>query len=495
MRILIDSNIFIYCEDPKIISDNLQRLLSVINENNHTILIHPASFDEINNDQDIKRKNFMLSKIKTYPLLESPSNPDIKFLNTVGRGVHEPITYNDKILFAVSKSTVDILITEDKGIEKNALKLGIESNVMDILTALIYFENIHYKKPISHVIIKDVPTSNIDVNDPIFDSLREDYPNFNRWFEEKCVKEGRRCWVYSEGDRIQAILIYKKEDEAITDITPILPRHKRLKISTLKVALQGNRIGELLLKLAIRYCVNNNIDETYLTHFVKEQDPLVKLIEEFGFECIGNNVRGEAVYLKKLIPAHPNVINPVEMSRKFYPSFKDGNNIKKFIVPIIPEYHNRLFQDYEERQWEITEYVNVNPQGNTIRKAYLSNSLIKKIRPGDILLFYRSRDQHKITSIGVTESVYLSLTNSKDIWNLIGSNRSVYTREEIEAIKKPVTVIIFRHHFNFNHPLDINQLIANNILVLAPRSIIEIDNKKYEYIKSNGGINEYFTFD
>ncbi len=249
-----------------------------------------------------------------------------------------------------------------------------------------------------------------------------------------------------------------------------------------------------MLKLAIKYCVNNNIDETYLTHFVKEQDALVKLIEEFGFEYIGNNVGGEAVYLKKLVPDNPNEINPVEMSRRFYPSFKDGYNIKKFVIPIKPKYHNRLFQDYEERQWEITEYVNVNPQGNTIRKAYLSNSLIKKISPGDILLFYRSHDQHKITSIGVTESVYLSLTNSKDIWNRIGSNRSVYTREEIEAIKKPVTVIIFRHHFNLNHPLDINQLTANNILVSAPQSIIEIDNKKYEYTKSNGGINEHFAF-
>lgn len=308
-------------------------------------------------------------------------------------------------------------------------------------------------------------------------------------------KKGRRCWVYSEGDRIQTILIYKEEDEAITDATPALPKHKRLKIATLKVALQGNRIGELLLKLAIKYCVNNSIDETYLTHFVKEQDPLVKLIEEFGFEYICNNARGEAIYIKKLVPTNPSGINPVEMSRRFYPSFKDGNNIKKFVVPILPEYHNRLFQDYEERQWEITEYVKINPQGNTIRKAYLSHSLIKKIKPGDVLLFYRSHDQHRITSIGVTESVYLSLTDPRDIWNRIGTNRSVYTREEVEAIKKPVTVIIFRHHFNLNHPLDINQLTANKILVSAPQSIIEIDNKKYGHIKSNGGINEHFTFD
>lgn len=495
MRILIDTNVFIYREDPKIVTENLQRLLRIINENKHTILIHTASFDDINNDRNIERKSIMLSKIKTYPFLESPPAPDKKFLSSIGRGVQDPVINDDKILYAVYRNAADIFITEDKEIQKNALKLGIEDRVMDILTALIYFENIHYKKPVSHVIIRDVPTYSIDVNDPIFDSLREDYPEFNWWYEEKCVKKGRRCWVYTEGDRVHAILIYKEEDEAIKDITPALPKHNRLKIATLKVDLQGNRIGELLLKLAIKYCINNNIDEMYLTHFVKEQDPLIKLIEEFGFEYISNNIRGEAVYLKKLIPDTPKGINPVDMSRRYYPSFKDGNSIKKFIVPIIPEYHNRLFQDYEERQWEITEYVNINPQGNTIRKAYLSRSRIKKINPGDILLFYRSHDQQKITSIGVTESVYLSLIDSKDIWNRIGSNRSVYTREEIEAIKKPVTVIIFRHHFNLNHSLDIKQLTANNIIVSAPQSIIEIDNKKYEYIKSHGGINEHFTFD
>lgn len=495
MRILIDTNVFIYREDPKILSENLQRLLRIINENKHTILIHPASLDDINNDKDAERKDIMLSKIRTYPLLESPPTPNKNFLDSIGRSIQETIKNDDKILYAIYRNSADILITEDKEIQKNASKLGIENSVMDMLTALIYFENIHFKKPVSHVIIRDLPTYGIDINDPIFDSLRADYPEFNWWYEEKCVKKGRRCWVYTEGDRVQAILIYKEEDDPISDVNPPLPKHKRLKIATLKVALQGNRIGELLLKLAIQYCVNNNLDEIYLTHFVKEQDPLVKLIEEFGFEYIGDNTRGEAVYLKKLIPDNAKGINPVEMSHRFYPSFKDGKTIKKFVIPIIPQYHNRLFQDYVKRQWELPEYVNINPQGNTIRKAYLSHSLIKKISPGDILLFYRSHDQHKITSIGVIENVYLSITDSNDIWNKIGNNRSVYTREEIEAMEKPVTVIIFRHHFNLKNPLALRRLKADNILVSTPQSIIEIEHEKYEYVKKNGGINEHFTFD
>lgn len=39
MRILIDTNVLILREDPKILSENLQKLLRILNENHHTILV------------------------------------------------------------------------------------------------------------------------------------------------------------------------------------------------------------------------------------------------------------------------------------------------------------------------------------------------------------------------------------------------------------------------------------------------------------------------
>ncbi len=406
------------------------------------------------------------------------------------------ITNDDSLLYAAYRNAVDVLITQDKGIHKNALKLNLEERVMDISTALHYFEIIHSITPISHVIIREEPVHNIDIDDPIFDSLKDDYPEFVKWFE-KIAREGRKCWVDRENSEVKAILIYKEEDEQI-DTTSPLPKKKRFKITTLKVDLPGYRIGELLLKLAFKYCIKNNIDEIYLTHFVKNNDNLVKLIEEFGFEYISDNTRGEAVYIKKLIPVNDKVLtlSPVEMSKKFYPSFKDGYSIKKFIIPIQPKFHNLLFQDYQKRQMEITEYININPQGNTIKKAYLSHSIIKKIRPGDILLFYRSKDKQELTSIGVVESIYYSVDNPDEVWGLVGKNRSVYTLDEIKEIcKKPTTVIIFRHHFNLDSPLSLKGLIEEGILKAQPQSIAEIDNEKYDRVKSIGGINGRFTFD
>lgn len=72
MRILIDTNIFIYREDDRVLSSNLQNVLKTLNNLNVEILLHPKSIEEIKRDRNEDRKKVMLSKIHTYPLLESP---------------------------------------------------------------------------------------------------------------------------------------------------------------------------------------------------------------------------------------------------------------------------------------------------------------------------------------------------------------------------------------------------------------------------------------
>jgi hypothetical protein len=59
-------------------------------------------------------------------------------------------------------------------------------------------------------------------------------------------------------------------------------------------------------------------------------------------------------------------LNPLDLAKKYYPSFKDSPNIKKFLIPIQPEYHNQLFPDYRNRQMKLTEYSEINVVGNTI---------------------------------------------------------------------------------------------------------------------------------
>lgn len=493
MKIIFDTNILIHIEDPKELSKNLQDLMKLFREHGHQIFIHPASLKDIDNDQDENRKKIILSKLKGYPLIESPPKPTDDFLSVAGLSSKSNEINDTEILFAIQRNAADFLITEDYGLQKKAIRANLEDRVFSIDSALDYFKNLYARKVISHPLLKEDYLHNLDIEDPFFDSLKEDYEEskFRKWFKEKSI-EGRKCWVYKEYDDIKALLMLKEEDEPI-ETSPQIPAGRRLKIATLKVDLSGFKLGELFLKMAFQYCINNQIFETYLTHFRKEDDVLINLIENYGFESVGFlKTNNEEVFLKKLIPIEKN-LSPVETSKKYYPSFRDSPYVKKFLVPIMPDFHDRLFPDFSQRQMKITDYSEINIPGNAIKKAYLSHSAITKIRPGDILLFYRSHDQKAITSIGIVDREPVRSNVPDKVVAFVGQ-RSVYLHDEIKDMtQKPVLVLLFRHHLNLPNPPELNYLRNHKIIQYAPRSIMELDHNQYVAIKKGGKLDERFT--
>jgi hypothetical protein len=496
MKIIFDTNILIHIEDPKELSKNLQDLLKIFREHGHQIFIHPASLKDINNDKDEKRKKVILSKIEGYPRIESPPKPTDEFLSVVGVSSNSNEINDNEILFAIQRNAADFLITEDYGLQKKAIRANLEDRVLSIDSALDYFKNLYARKVMQHTLLKEVFVRNLDVEDPFFNLLKEDYGDsvFRDWFKKISI-QGRKGWVYNENSKIKALLILKEENEEIKTSPPI-PAAERLKIATLKVDITGSKLGELFLKMAFQYCISNHIFETYLTHFRKQDDKMIPLIENFGFEFAGflperkGKLEKEEVYIKKFISNEKDLL-PIDLARKYYPSFTDIPSIKKFLVPIMPPYHDRLFPDFRERQMKITDYFEINIPGNAIKKAYLSHSAITKIRPGDILLFYRSHDQKAITSIGVVDREPVR-TNEPDKVAAIVGQRSVYFYDEIKDMTQtPVLVILFRHHLNLPNPLDLKYLRAHNIPV--PQTIIEINHNQYIAIKKGGKLDERFT--
>lgn len=272
MRILIDTNIFILREDNKVVSENLQDLLRILNEESVSILIHPLSVEEINKDQDEARKTVSLSKIRTYSLLESPPNPkdDEDYLNSVGATDNIHDRNDNNILFSVYKNAVDFFITEDMGIHRKASKLGIEDRVFTLDEAVTTFEEMYKEfQPKYPPAITEEKVYNLNGNDKIFDSLKKEYDDFEKWLID-ISKEGRDCWVHFNSDgNIGAILIYKKENEVLELKDKNLAKKDRVKICTFKASRRGYKIGELFLKLIIEYALKNNVDEIYLTHFSK----------------------------------------------------------------------------------------------------------------------------------------------------------------------------------------------------------------------------------
>ncbi len=183
----------------------------------------------------------------------------------------------------------------------------------------------------------------------------------------------------------------------------------------------------------------------------------------------------------------------VQVAKKFYPKFYDGHEVKKFIVPIKPEYHEKLFSD-DKRQSTLYEHEKgFIVEGNAIKKAYLSHSRITKISSGDLLIFYRSIDS-EITVIGVVEKVLANLKDADDIMKNVGK-RTVYRPEEIDEILRKGNVIVLLFIFSnyIPHPQNLDKLKALNVLRGAPQSIQQITQDAYLRLKKAGGIDESFT--
>lgn len=305
MRVLLDTNIFIYREDNQVIPEDLQNLILVLNKIRAELLIHPLSVQEIRRDRNKKRQAVMLSKIGAYPVLEMPPTPDNdhEFLKIIGckNDAHDLIDNN--LLYAIQKDAVDFLLTEDRDIHKKAVRVGIDSRVLLIAEALLLFRA-HLQKDsvVTPPALSRKPVHSLDTNDPFFDSLKEEYQEFENWFR-KVKREGRECLVsYKDDGGIGALLIYKFEEELVDAVPRNLPKKRRVKLSTFKVEQLGYKIGELFIKLSIDIALKDDVYEIYLTHFVRPEDRLVELITEYGFYSVGTNSRGEGVFVKRLIP-------------------------------------------------------------------------------------------------------------------------------------------------------------------------------------------------
>lgn len=103
------------------------------------------------------------------------------------------------------------------------------------------------------------------------------------------------------------------------------------------------------------------------------------------------------------------------------------------------------------------------------------------MNPGDVLLFYRSVDEHALTSIGVVET-YETLADAEAIVARV-KRRTVYSLPEIQRMaSKPTRVILFRFVRHLSRALPLQELLSRRILGSHPQSITKISHDKFEDI-------------
>lgn len=489
MKVLLDTNIIIHREANKIYKPEIGQLFKWIDNLKYSKYIHPLTVEELKRYQDPNALDTMSIKLESYNLLKHQAPLGEEVIKISKRVDNQENDINDtQILNEVYEGRVDILISEDKKIHTKANLLGISNRVFRIQTFLekVISENpelIDYKV----LAVKRVDFADVDIKDEFFDSFREDYAEFDNWFNKK---SDDICYVcFSEGN-LTAFLFIKTEgiNENYAEINPVFEKKKRLKIGTFKVTANGYKIGERFLKIIFDNALQSRVDEIYVTIFDKreEQERLIELLKVWGFCYFGIKTTqngDEQVYVRSFNKELINTDNP----KLTFPFFSREQNI--FLVPIYPKYHTELFPDSILNNQSPKDFIENYPHRNALSKVYISRSYLKNLKSGDVIVFYMTGGKYKgvATTLGIVESSILEIEHEEEFISLC-RKRSVFTNQELSEhwnynkANRPF-VVNFLYTYSFRKRPNLEWLVNNGIISSydnVPRGFSKITVEQFD---------------
>jgi ribosomal protein S18 acetylase RimI-like enzyme len=504
LKLLLDTNVLIALEDPKPLPPAIAALSQKAQLHGLTLFVHEAAVRDVGRDPDVNRRGLTLSKLARFPILEQVAHgSDSALEDHFGSIKNDNDRCDVRMLDCLRLGVVDFLVTEDIGLHKRATRAGLADRTWRVLDALAWIRRTFEPQEFQLPYVLARKAHQISLSDAIFDTLREDYNGFDKWFEEKCLRQHRDCWIVDIGGRIAGLLIRK--DETRAEAQTAHAGRRVLKICTFKISpeFRGEKLGEHLLKKVLWFAQANHYDLVYVTAFPKH-DFLIALLQTFGFETTRVRENGELMLERPLhhepVIDLPAVTEPLSRDLQMYPRYYDGPTVGKFVVPIQWQYHITLFPEiaeasplplFPEERFVVGADIGADrTPGNTIRKVYVCRAQTRKLKPGSVLVFYLSkcemnRSQHA-TSVGVVEQTQLAASLT-DLMRAVG-RRSVYTRQDLTIMNpreaSPVLVIDFLLIGHIAPAVPLSTLLSDGVFSSRPpQSIKSVDEAAYLKLK------------
>jgi len=489
MKILLDTNIVIHRESIPL-HKGIGHLFRWIDNLNYKKCIHQVTLDEINKLRDEEKLKGFSIKLHSYNILPTtaPLNPSVDAISKK-YDVSDKDVNDTKLLNEVHCGRVDFLITEDRKIHKKAFELGIDDRVFTIDG---FLEKVTSENPqltdYKVLSVRKEYFGNIDHQDEFFETFKEDYKGYEKWFNRKSDEPAYIC---RSAQKIVAFLYLKieEENEPYPDIKPTFSKRRRLKIGSFKVALNGYKLGERLLRIIFDNALRFSVDEIYVTIFPRriEQERLVSLLEDFGFKYHGTKLSEsgeEQVYVRDFSRSAST-----NKPKTTYPYM--SNKASKYLVSIRPEYHTNLFPDSILRTESPEDFVENEPFRNAISKVYVCRSLERDLKPGDIIIFYRTGGYYKgvISTLGIVENVVTSINDEQHLISLC-RKRSVFSDDELikywsEQPSNRPFIVNFLYAYSFPKRINLKRLIELGIIQdikSAPRGFEKISDDSFKTI-------------
>lgn len=463
MRILLDTNVVIRNVDRhESLGPLAARLVSLADGTEAEFVVHPASLREATQATTI-------GQLSAFPALDDAEEPSAEFRALI-ETQRSPGHPDDALLFVLNQGRVDLLVTEDRQIHTKARRAGLEERVLYLgqavrsLSAL--FGSKHASMPgARRVLLYDVP-----VTQPFFDSLKGSYgEDFETWYSNKCVGQGRHGWIVGDPEALEAICITKIEEDDD-------PWTGWLKICTFKVdeSATGQHYGELLIKTAFEEGLRRDACGVFVEVAVDEQENLVGFLSGLGFVDAGEKPGSSDRVFAKTFAAPDSAADLADVVQSqliHWPWIDPAARLH--VVPIKPRWHRVLFPDAPHAQQSLDS--DSNPVGLGLRKAYLCHAPTNQISPGDTLAFYESAPVSAITTLATVERVFRS--DDPDHIAAHVAKRTVYTIEEIreQAAAGSVLVLVFRQVQHLDEPIPLGRLVRAHVASAgAWQSIAEV---------------------
>lgn len=335
--------------------------------------------------------------------------------------------------------------------------------------------------------------ADIDLSDIFFNTLKEDYPGFEAWFEKKS-KDGSKAYVQYTNSSLQAFLYLKNESgQELADIIPTRPACRRMKVGTFKVDAHNTKLGERFVKKIMDAALYMEADEIYVTIFPKHEG-LIRILQRYGFHEEGR--KGEELVLVKNMKTLTGDI------LKDYPLLTTTGK-RKFLLSIHPEYHTKMFPDSILKNEEGVKYDLIKDVAhtNSIHKIYVTSmDGVAQLESGDLIAIYRTKDdagparyRSVITSICQIEEVKTN-TDFATVEDFLAyaNYYSIFDSNVLEQWYGKKNITILKMTYN----VALTKRVTNGYMVdelkIAPKywGFFQLTDEQFEAILKKGEVDE-----
>ena len=268
----------------------------------------------------------------------------------------------------------------------------------------------------------------------------------------------------------------------------------------MKIDAHGTKLGERVIKKIFDHAVSEEVDEIYVTIF-DTHAKLIALFKRYGFEevAVKSTPNGtEMVLVRSMTAASGDLLRD-------YPFIRTADR-KFWLLAIYPEYHSHLFPD-SILTTESPGILQDVSHTNTIHKVYVGGVPLTPMKPGDIVVPYRTTDipgRARYRSVATSVCVVEEVRSRKQLGSgdaLVGfaEEHSVFDESELRdlyAAGKPLYAV--RMTYNLALPKRPNrQLLMEDVGVTEqPRwQLRELSRQQFERIVELGEVNEGLIVD